>query len=90
MVVFVDFNAVREGGLVTASLPRDFFGIEIGNVIVAADGEGTECDARVEDIRKGYEAIPYAVLSPLPGSFRDSEIRLTSDQVHDFLKVLEL
>jgi hypothetical protein len=79
--LIVDFNMAEADGRIPALItPAQARTLAVGEKVLAADGEGTECVAVVTDIATSGR---YAVLAPVGGSWRrDSEIRPSA---HDLL-----
>jgi hypothetical protein len=73
MTLWVDFNMKQADGRVPALL-RDAAQVSPGDEVIAADGEGTACRARVTEILKEGRV---ALLEPIDGSWdRESELRM--------------
>jgi hypothetical protein len=89
MILLVDFNRIRPDGRIAALVPEAWrlgdLGWELhrGTTVTITDGEGTEMEATIDELPEGR---PYVFLVPIPGTVRDSEYRLSADQVYDFLK----
>jgi hypothetical protein len=74
VTLVVDFNMFEETGLVPALLDRDQAQwLRPGAKVIAADGEGTECQSEITEISGDGR---YALLSPIGGTWRrDSTFR---------------
>ena len=72
MVIIVDFNSVEEDGRIPTLLdPDQGPSAARGQHVVAADGEGTECDAVIDEVAADGS---YAMLRPLEGTTRPSNV----------------
>ncbi len=88
MVLLVDFNRVRPDGRISALVPLDWrseftWVLQPGMRVTLTDGEGTQMEATIDELPEGR---PYIFLNPIEGTVRDSEYRVTPDEVYGFLK----
>lgn len=68
MRLTVDFNRVDKLGRVPALIPAGHEAeLGVGALVIADDGEGTQCQATVEDIGPGGR---HVLLVPVPGTFK--------------------
>ncbi len=66
MVLIVDFNMVEKDGRIPALVPVGETGpFAPGTVVIAIDGEGTECKAVIDEVAADGS---YLMLTPIEGS----------------------
>lgn len=72
MELLVDFNRMDKAGLIPARIPAGHEGdlLALGTTVVATDGEGTACEARIEDRPLG-SAGTYLLLHPIEGTWHE-------------------
>lgn len=70
MILLVDFNMRETDGRLPTLLTGDSMRqLSLGETVIAADGEGLECDARISEVSPDSR---YAMLETISGTFRES------------------
>src|SRR3990172_13283018 len=73
MTLLVDFNMVGEDGRLPAIITsKQLESLALGTRVVAADGEGTECEAVIDEFTAEGRLV---MLSPVVGTTRPSAYR---------------
>ena len=76
MELLVDFNMEGEDGRIPALVaPPLLATLTVGTRVIAADGEGTECDATVEEVDPARGLV---MVVPVNGTTRPSHLRPAS------------
>jgi hypothetical protein len=77
MTLLVDFNMAEEDGRIPALItPEQLEALTLGTRVVVADGEGTECEAVVDEVAAEGRLV---MLAPIAGTTRASAHRPTPD-----------
>jgi hypothetical protein len=73
MTLLVDFNMAAEDGRLPALIsPDQLAALTPGTRVVVADGEGTECEAIVDEVAADGRLV---MLAPIAGTTRPSAFR---------------